>query len=95
MKHGRRDSNHTDVVKWYRDLGCSVFDLADVALGCPDLLVGMAGVTCIVEVKSADGTLTGLQKTFLAGWRGGEVTIVRTQDEVIAHVQAVRKRFAA
>ena len=93
MKHGRRDGNHSDVAKWYRELGCTVFDLADVGLGCPDLLIGIAGVTCIVEVKMPDGTLTPAQQTFLAGWRGGEVAIVRTQDDVIAHVQNVRRQW--
>lgn len=92
MKHGRRDANHQAVVGWYRDLGCTVVDCADMALGHPDLLIGCAGVTGLCEVKTEEGTLSGAQQTFLAAWRGGEVAIVRTQDDVIAHVQQLRKR---
>lgn len=92
MKHGRRDANHQDVVKWYRQLGCTVVDCADMALGHPDLLIGCAGVTGLAEVKTEDGALTPAQQTFLANWRGGEVAIVTTQDDVIEHVQRMRKR---
>lgn len=92
MKHGRRDSNQQDVVGWYRDLGCTVIDCADLALGHPDLLIGCAGITGLAEVKSEDGTLTGAQQTFLAGWRGGAVAIVRAQDDVIEHVTKMRQR---
>lgn len=92
MKHGRRDVNHADVVKWYRDLGCYVADTADLALGMPDLFVGAAGVTDPVEVKSAVGDLEPLQKTFISAWRGSKVWIVRTQEDVIDHVTDMRRR---
>lgn len=92
MKHGRRDSNHQDVVKWYRELGCYVADCADLGLGLPDLFVGAAGITDPVEVKAPDGELTPLQKTFVGAWRGSQVAIVRTQDDVISHVASMRKR---
>jgi len=94
MKHGRRDANHAQIVKAYRDLGCTVFDLADAALGCPDLLVGFAGKTCLVEVKTEEGTLTPKQRLFLDAWRGGAVTIVRTTDDVIQHVTHARRLIA-
>lgn len=92
MKHGRRDVNHQAVVGWYRELGCSVCDCADMALGHPDLLIGSAGVTELSEVKSEDGKLNGAQQTFMAAWRGGAIAVVRTQDDVINHVQRMRKR---
>ncbi len=63
-----------------------------MAFGHPDLLIGCAGVTGLAEVKSEDGTLTPAQQTFLQAWRGGEVVIVRTQDDVINHVSKLRKR---
>lgn len=91
-KHGRRDANHSDVVKWYRDLGCFVACTADLGLGLPDLFVGAAGVTDPVEIKTEDGDLTPLQKTFIAAWRGSPVAIVRTQTDVIDHVARMRKR---
>lgn len=92
MKHGRRDLNHQEVVKWYRDLGCFVADTADLGLGLPDLFVGAAGVTDPVEVKTEDGKLTPLQQTFVQAWRGSAVAIVRTQEDVINHVTNMRRR---
>lgn len=92
MKYGRRDANHQQVIGWYRELGCSVADCADLGLGLPDLFVGAAGVTDPVEVKTADGRLTPMQQTFVQAWRGSVTRIVRDQDEVIAHVADMRRR---
>lgn len=92
MKYGRRDSNHSDVVGWYREMGCAVAVTADLGLGLPDAFVGCAGVTDPVEIKSADGELTPEQRTFIAGWRGSRVWIPRTLDDVTKHVADMRKR---
>jgi hypothetical protein len=94
-KHGRRDINHEPIIKWYRDLGCSVADTADLGLGLPDAFVGCAGVCDPVEIKSMEGELTPLQKTFIAAWRGAAVRIVRNQTDVVEHVQDMRRRARA
>lgn len=88
----RRDQNHTQVVAWYRELGCYVADTANLGLGLPDLFVGCAGITDPVEVKSEDGTLTPLQQHFIASWRGSAVRVVRSHLDVTSHVGDMRKR---
>jgi hypothetical protein len=92
QRYGKPDSNHDDVKGWYLDLGCTVADTKDAGLGVPDLFVGCVGLTDPVEIKSEDGTLRPLQKTFIAAWRGSPVAIVRTQQDVIDHVTRMRKR---
>lgn len=52
---GRTDSNQRAIVKALRDAGASVFSLANMGKGCPDLLVSRRKVTMLLEVK--DGSL--------------------------------------
>ena len=59
----------------------SVCSLAGVAAGCPDLLVGIKGVTHLVEVK--DGakppsrrTCTPDQRRWIERWRGSKVVVL-------------------
>ena len=40
----RVDSNHIEIVKAFRKLGCSVLSLASLGKGVPDLLVAVHGV---------------------------------------------------
>ena len=72
----------------------SVFSLAGVAAGCPDLLVGIRGVTHLVEVK--DGakppsrrTFTPDQRRWIERWRGAPVVVLtdaQTAREWVAFV---------
>jgi len=89
---GRPDANHAEVKGWYEELYCSVVDLHGVGFGCPDLLVGLAAHTDLVEVKTDTGQLKPSQKRFQADWRGAKVVVVRTHADVINHVQNVRER---
>lgn len=91
---GRPDSNHAMIVAHYRALHCSVFDTHAVGLGFPDLVVGIGGMTALVEVKDEDGKLRASQELFIRTWRGGKVEIVRTERDVEDHVQRVRSRFS-
>ena len=59
----------------------SVFSLAGVSAGCPDLLVGIRGVTHLVEVK--DGakppsrrTCTPEQRRWMERWHGAPVVVL-------------------
>ena len=59
----------------------SVCSLAGVAAGCPDLLVGIKGVTHLVEVK--DGakppsrrTFTPEQRRWIDRWQGSKVVVL-------------------
>lgn len=92
QRYGKRDGNHSQVVGWYRQLGCSVAETHDAGLGVPDLFVGCCGITDPVEVKTSDGKLLPSQQTFVMSWRGSATRIVRTQDEVIEHVHDMRRR---
>jgi len=92
MRAARVDSNHAQVVQWYRDLGCAVANTKGVGLGVPDLFVGCLGVTDPVEVKATNGQLRPSQENFIKCWRGSPVRIVRTQDDVIEHVADMRRR---
>jgi hypothetical protein len=75
----RTDSNHTEIVKTLRQLGCSVFDSSRVAGGFPDLVVGKNKVTCLVEIKAdAKAKYTSAQELFMMNWRGS--TVVRIND---------------
>lgn len=88
------DGNHAEVIGWYEELFCSVLDLHKVGGGCPDLLVGCAGRDELVETKPEGGQLRPNQVTFNKTWRGRKVTLVRTQADVIAHVQELRERVS-
>jgi len=90
MKHCR-DANHSSIQQAYIDMGCSVFDASKVGDGFPDLVVGIAGVTYLVEIKAEKGKLRKSQTDFNDAWRGGKPTIVRSVEDVILHVAACRK----
>ena len=38
-------TNHSDVVKWYEELFCSVVDTHKIGFGYPDLTIGCSGLT--------------------------------------------------
>lgn len=87
----RTDANHRDVVQALREAGCTVVSLAAVGQGVPDLLVGRAGVTYLVEVKDgskapSERRLTPMQLDWISRWTGGPVCVV---DGVEAALRAV------
>jgi phosphoserine phosphatase len=75
----RVDANQAEIVAALRAAGATVW-----ILGLPvDLLVGKAGHTLLVEVKTIEGKrkphaarYTDLQREFLATWKGGPVATV-------------------
>jgi VRR-NUC domain len=95
---GNRDANHGEITKAYQELYCTVQDTHGVGHGFPDLVVKIttaAGpVACLVEVKTADGTLRLSQERFIAAW-GSCVTVVQTREDVFAHVERVRRKGCA
>jgi hypothetical protein len=90
----KADSNHSEVTGWYEELFCSVLDLHKLGGGAPDLLVGCAGRSELVEVKPEAGQLRANQVTFNRTWRGNKVVLVRTQADVINHVKNIRERVS-
>lgn len=89
---GDRDENHGQVQAWYEQLYVSVKDTHGVGGGFGDMVVGCAGVTDIVEIKTEDGHLAPNQVTFHRDWRGSKVVTVRNQSDVINHVLNMRER---
>ena len=76
------DSNQAAIVKALRDAGCSVQPIHQLGHGIPDLLVATpSGVTLLVEVKSAKGSLTPEQVQWISRWRG-RVEVIRDPDDI-------------
>ena len=90
MRHNAKvDRNHAEVVAALRKCSASVHSLAREGSGMPDLLVGFAGQTLLMEVK--DGRLppsarrlTPDQERWHAEWRGGPVYIITDVSEALA-----------
>lgn len=90
----RVDDNQAAIVDALRRAGCSVRSLASLGKGCPDLLVGRAGVNYLLEVK--DGSkppckrrLTPDEEAFHAAWRG-PVAVVESVEDALKSVGAMR-----
>jgi hypothetical protein len=90
-RRGNHDANHSELAQVFESLGCSVADTSAVGFGYPDITIGLVGQTHLVEVKDADGRLSASQERFIRDWRGGRIITVRTAEEAIAHVQAIRR----
>ena len=80
MRYAARvDANQAEIVAALRQAGASVW-----IIGLPvDLVIGYAGKTALVEVKTLIGKLTPkpsrhtqLQKEFMLNWRGGTLATV-------------------
>lgn len=78
----RKDLNQTPIAEALYDAGLSVQFLHTVGAGCPDLLVGRAGVNYLLELKSARGKLTPAELAWHLTWRG-QVAVVRTIEEAL------------
>jgi hypothetical protein len=70
----RTDANHAEIMQAFKKLGASVLDLSRVGMGCPDLLIGVANTSALVEVKVGNAKFTPAQETFMANWQGGTVS---------------------
>lgn len=84
----RTDATHTEIVEALRKAGATVHSLAAVGKGMPDLLVGVRGITLLVECK--DGSkppsarrLTPDQQDFMRTWTGGPVAVVDGVDAAL------------
>jgi hypothetical protein len=84
-KYARRtDANHSDIVKAFRDLNCSVFDTSRVAGGFPDIIVGKNGITVLVEIKADNKKkFTAAQDMFMLNWHGSAVSRIQDLEGVI------------
>jgi Holliday junction resolvase len=80
----RVDENQKQIVHAFIALGASVLNLSRVGEGCPDILIGYKGVTCLVEIKSNEkAKFTEAQIKFMQSWRGGPVSRIDSVDAAI------------
>jgi Holliday junction resolvase len=87
MTYARIDSNHKEIVAALREIGATVVSLAAMKHGCPDLLVGYAGETMLMEIKKdAKAKFTPDQLDFMGKWKGGAISRV---DNVEAAIRAL------
>lgn len=89
----RRDANHGEIVEALRKVGCTVLDLGSVGKGCPDLLVGWAGVLTLIEVKDGskppcERELTPDQVKFHREWKETRLAVALTPEEAIFAARA-------
>lgn len=90
----RVDRNQAQIVSAFRHLGCTVTPLHTVGSGLPDLVVGVDGITLLVEVKDGDKPpsareLTPKQKFWRFCWVG-QACVVTSADEAIEVVKKAR-----
>jgi len=78
-RNARIDANHNEIVQAFRKLGCSVFSLAPLGKGIPDLLVAIGGVTWLIEIKSKKGKENDLQLEWAENWKGARAVVRDTQ----------------
>jgi len=80
----RVDENQKVIVKSLRDAGAIVHDLSGVGKGIPDLLVGYAGKTALVEIKrNATAKFTIHQIDFNKTWIGGTIARIDNIESAI------------
>jgi Holliday junction resolvase len=92
MTYARIDTNHKEIVKALRDAGATVVSLAAMKHGCPDLLVGYAGETVLMEIKrDAKAKFTPDQLEFLGKWKGGAISRVDSVEAAIRALGITRK----
>lgn len=97
----RKDGNHAVLVNCFVQLGCTVADLSHAGLpGWPDCVVGCAGTDRLVELKNpatryGRAGLNQNQQAFSRDWRGGQLFVVSTPDEVAALVSNWRRHASA
>lgn len=84
------DGNQPAIVDALRLAGADVRHLHQVGAGCPDLLVGYRRRAFLLEVKSAEGTLNAEQLSWHRTWRGPPVAVVRTPEEALRAIGAIK-----
>jgi len=93
MTYAKVDTNHKEIVKALREAGATVVSLASMKHGCPDLLVGYAGETLLMEVKKdAKAKFTSDQLDFMGKWKGGAVSRVDSVDAAIRALGIIQSR---
>ena len=89
MKYGaKKDANHNVIVDALKKHGASVIDMSHVGQGFPDLIVGFASKTFLVEIKNPKTSYgkKGLNKNqakWKSLWTGGAYCVVDSEEAAI------------
>ena len=83
------DENQPDIVLALVAQGWIVQSLAAVGVGCPDLLVGAAGINVLLEIKDMDQPpckrrLNDYQEIWHRRWKGQVATVETAEDAITA-----------
>jgi hypothetical protein len=91
MTHALKvDDNQEDVIDALEGVGASVLRLQGLERGCPDLCVGFRNVDFLMEIKGEDGRVAKHQIDWHHHWHGRPVTIVRTVEEALIAIGAIK-----
>ena len=93
----RTDANHKQIVDALKAYGVSVIDTSKLGAGYPDLTLGHAEQTLLMEVKNpatAYGRkgLNQNQKTWREKWNGGAYCVVDSIEAAIRAVKALESK---
>ncbi len=83
----KRDDTERAIVDHLRSLGYSVMQISGP--GLPDLAVGRAGKTHLLEVKSPGGRPTSAQRETMRSWSGSPIWTVRSPAEAYEAVNTL------
>ena len=81
------DGNQSEIVRYLRAMGASVYPTHVVGGGFPDIVVGYRGVNYLFEIKDPSQPpsrrkLTPEELAFHDGW-GGQVAVVETVEDCV------------
>jgi hypothetical protein len=89
------DTNHAEISGYYIELMCLVFDTHTLP-GFVDLVVRIptrgGTVLQMVEIKTDKGAVQPRQRRLQRDWGPACIALVRTQQDVIEHVERVQAR---
>jgi Holliday junction resolvase len=92
MTYARIDTNHKEIVAALRQAGATVVSMASLKHGTPDILVGYAGETILMEIKKdAKAKFTPDQLKFMADWKGGSISRVDSADAAIRALGVIQR----
>jgi len=77
------DTNQREIVTALRTAGATVFSLASLGKGVPDLCIGFRGLTILLEIKGPKGKVNPAQAEWHARWGGSPVVVIRSVDDIL------------
>lgn len=94
MRYCRTDGNQQEIVRVFRDMGCTVAVTSDAGHGFPDIVLGIRGVNLLIELKDGKKSpsqrkLTPMEENFHRNWRG-QVCVVTSIEEAVDLINGIK-----